>query len=113
MIYRLKVARTACAWALLVVAMPTLAQAPMIYKDPSAPIAARVQDLLGRMTLEEKSAQMRSMWIGKSAILDNTGAFSPEKALKSISDGIGQIARPSDMMGTSSFRISAGRSLED
>ncbi|KAL0434639.1 UNVERIFIED_CONTAM: hypothetical protein Sradi_0171800 [Sesamum radiatum] len=29
-----------------------------IYKDPSAPIEARVQDLLSRMTLQEKIGQM-------------------------------------------------------
>lgn len=30
----------------------------MRYKDPKQPVAARVQDLLGRMTLEEKIGQM-------------------------------------------------------
>ena len=29
-----------------------------IYKNPTAPIEARVQDLLSRMTLEEKLGQM-------------------------------------------------------
>lgn len=28
------------------------------YKDPSQPIATRVEDLLGRMTLAEKAAQL-------------------------------------------------------
>ncbi|HWI85816.1 MAG TPA: glycoside hydrolase family 3 C-terminal domain-containing protein [Sphingomonas sp.] len=32
-----------------------------LYKDPSAPIAARVSDLVGRMTLEEKAAQMQNV----------------------------------------------------
>jgi len=32
--------------------------APPLYKDPKAPIEARVEDLLKRMTLEEKVAQM-------------------------------------------------------
>jgi hypothetical protein len=31
--------------------------APPLYKDPTAPIQARVDDLLNRMTLEEKVAQ--------------------------------------------------------
>lgn len=32
-----------------------------IYKDPSKPVDARVKDLLGRMTLEEKTAQMQDL----------------------------------------------------
>ena len=30
----------------------------VIYKDPKQPIAARLKDLLGRMTVEEKIGQM-------------------------------------------------------
>lgn len=30
----------------------------VLYKDPNQPAAARVKDLLGRMTLEEKIGQM-------------------------------------------------------
>ena len=39
-----------------------LAQAAnaQLYKDPSQPISARVADLVGRMTLEEKAAQMQN-----------------------------------------------------
>ncbi len=33
-----------------------------IYEDPEAPIEARVQDLLGQMTLEEKSCQMATLY---------------------------------------------------
>ncbi len=36
----------------------TESQAPKIYKDPTQPIEARVDDLVGRMTLEEKISQM-------------------------------------------------------
>lgn len=28
------------------------------YKDPHAPVEARVEDLLGRMTIEDKTAQL-------------------------------------------------------
>jgi len=35
------------------------------YRDPSLPAAKRVKDLLGRMTLEEKAAQMVCVWPGK------------------------------------------------
>ena len=33
-----------------------------VYEDPSAPIEARVQDLLNQMTLEEKSCQMATLY---------------------------------------------------
>src|SRR5262245_10608759 len=35
------------------------------YKDPRAPVDERVADLLGSMTLEEKVAQLTSVWLGK------------------------------------------------
>jgi len=40
-----------------------LAQAAnaQLYKDPSQPISARVSDLVGRMTIEEKAAQMQNV----------------------------------------------------
>ena len=36
--------------------------AKALYKDPKAPIPDRVRDLLGRMTVEEKVAQLESGW---------------------------------------------------
>jgi len=42
-----------------VVIMPSLAKAAEPYKDASLPVEKRVDDLLSRMTLEEKVAQMR------------------------------------------------------
>jgi beta-glucosidase len=105
--------RTMITCMLLVFATPSMAQVKVLYKDPSAPTDQRIQDLLSRMTLEEKAAQLRSMWIGKSKIVDGNGAFSSENALKAIPDGIGQIARPSDTMGTSRYLATRFRSIED
>ena len=51
-----------------------------LYTDPSAPIAARVQDLLARMTLEEKAEQLCQDTIGKDPNPDNHGVprdFNP------------------------------------
>lgn len=81
-------------------AMPVLAHArgTSIAEDPRAPVAARVKDLLGRMTLDEKVEQLRCMWSGKSALLDN-GHFSPANAARVLAKGIGQIARPNDTVG--------------
>ena len=51
-----------------------------LYKDPAAPIEARVQDLLARMTLEEKAEQLCQDTIGKDPNPDNHGVprdFNP------------------------------------
>ncbi len=75
--------------AVLVAAPAVHARSGTGYRDPSLPIAARVKDLLARMTIEEKTGQMRSMWFSKSAIIDGQGNFSPEKAAKALANGIG------------------------
>ena len=41
------------------------AQLPFSYKDSKLSIDDRVKDLLGRMTLEEKVAQMECRWMEK------------------------------------------------
>ncbi len=87
--------------------------AGMIYRDHKAPTEARVRDLLDRMTLEEKAAQLCSIWTGKAMLIDPNGAFSPEKAAKVLVNGIGQVARPGDTFGTSRFRTEAFRTLEE
>lgn len=76
----------------------TQAQTPT-YKDASQPIDARVEDLLKRMTLEEKVAQMVTIWEHKGTIQTPQGDFDPAKASKAFPNGLGQIARPSDKRG--------------
>ena len=100
---------SAAAAGLLVasVALPgsTAAQAPgdrPIYKDPSQPIERRVEDLLGRMTLEEKVGQLVAIWEHKAKIQTDAGAFSPAEATLNFPHGLGQIARPSDRRGVTS-----------
>ncbi|QGZ41724.1 beta-glucosidase [Pseudoduganella flava] len=83
--------------------LPTLALAAPgrpLYKDPAAPTARRVDDLMKRMTLEEKIAQMDCVWSGKGKIEDN-GAFSAAKASQVYPHGLGMLARPSDRQGKS------------
>jgi beta-glucosidase len=70
-----------------------------LYKDASAPLQKRVDDLLGRMTLEEKVMQMICTWQQKTEIQDEKGEFSAPKAVKLYPDGLGMIARPSDRQG--------------
>ncbi|WP_068875566.1 MULTISPECIES: glycoside hydrolase family 3 N-terminal domain-containing protein [unclassified Phenylobacterium] len=75
------------------------AQGRPLYKDPKTPIPARVDDLLGRMTLEEKVAQMVGIWLNKEQIQTAEAEFSPEAASKAFPHGLGQISRPSDRRG--------------
>lgn len=99
--------------SLLAAAAPTWgAPAQTGYKDAAAPIVARVRDLLSRMTLEEKAAQLCCSWFGKDRLLDAQGRFSEAKASTSIANGIGQFARPNDWAGTSRY-LERFREIED
>jgi beta-glucosidase len=63
-----------------------------IYRDPSRSIDDRVADLLSRMTLDEKMAQIQSVW--GYELMKNRERFAPEKARKLLKFGIGQVTRP-------------------
>lgn len=60
------------------------------YRDPNAAIDDRVADLLGRMTLEEKVAQLGTIWL---TTLVQDEAFDPDNAVEQLADGIGQVTR--------------------
>src|SRR5215217_7513861 len=79
-----------------------------LYRDASQPVAVRVEDLLARMTLEEKVAQMLSVWEHKDRIQTPSGDFSPERASEAFPNGLGQIARPSDRRGVTITNNAAG-----
>jgi beta-glucosidase len=66
------------------------------YKDSALATARRVEDLLSRMTLEEKVGQMLCLWDAKKQITDANGQFDPARAPEWIRVGIGRIERPSD-----------------
>ncbi len=71
------------------------------YKDPNLIIDKRVADLIGKMTIEEKVAQMIGIWGQKNAILvDENGGLHIEDLIKNYPDGIGQIGRLSDTTPT-------------
>ena len=70
------------------------------WRDPSRPVAERVADLLGRMTLAEKLAQLGSVWVGAAG--DGADGFAPMQHEFSaelpplddlIQDGMGQLTR--------------------
>jgi beta-glucosidase len=73
-----------------------------LYKDPSQPVAARVTDLLARMTLEEKIAQMHAFWLelsedGNHRPRPGEGFIpmsDPEVMRQQLKRGLGQITRP-------------------
>lgn len=76
-----------------------------LYKNPAAAPAIRVKDLLARMTLEEKAAQMMCIWQEKTTkLLDAQSNFDFQKAKAAFKKGhgIGQVGRPSDAGSTPS-----------
>ena len=81
------------------------------YRDASLPAEQRVADLLARMTLEEKAAQMMCVWQRKAeTLVDANGAFDLAKARRAFGhgNGIGQVGRPSDA-GSSGHEPEKGR----
>ncbi len=67
------------------------------YRNPDLPVEERVTDLLGRMTLEEKVAQLYC--VGRAVemtgiLLDEDGNPLPERMADLFCHGIGQLGRP-------------------
>jgi beta-glucosidase len=85
------------------------AAASPIYKDPTADLNARIDDLLGRMSVEEKVAQMLAIWEDKVQVFDKDLQFDAAKAAAKYPHGFGGFARPSDLRGAVSPRIARGR----
>jgi beta-glucosidase len=103
----------AAAAAGLVAAHARSAELPLpIYKDPHQPVQSRVDDLLARMTLDEKVAQLETIWEQKSKVETANGTFSPELASKNFPNGIGGFARPSDYRGVTQSNGAAGAAGE-
>ena len=81
------------------------------WNDPSCPVAGRVADLLAQMTLEEKIAQLGSVWMGASGDGDGvapmqnqfTAELPPLDEL--IKHGLGQLTR---VYGTRPVEPAAG-----
>ncbi|WP_427968274.1 glycoside hydrolase family 3 N-terminal domain-containing protein [Altererythrobacter sp.] len=94
-----------------VTAARPMADAP--YWNANLPVEQRVADLLSRMTLEEKIAQMNSIWNEKPEIQRDDFTFDPAKAQAKFPNGIGFYTRPSDKKGPGSPRELAPRSIEE
>lgn len=61
------------------------AQQP-IYQNPSASVEDRVEDLLGRMTIEEKVGQM-NQYVGLKHVEENSAGMTEEELLKNTATG--------------------------
>jgi len=94
-----------------VAAQPAAAQTTSagkpLYKDASQPVEARVNDLLARMTLEEKVQQLVALWLNKGLIQDTKGEFDPAKASANFPNGLGMISRPYDRRGVAAGQTGA------
>jgi beta-glucosidase len=66
----------------------TTIQAP--YRDATRPVEERVSDLMTRMTIDEKIAQLGSVW---SFEIVGTGTLNRERARALVGNGVGQITR--------------------
>lgn len=76
---------------------PTAAQLP--YQNVSLTVDERVSDILSRMTLQEKAAQLVCLWDSKPQVMTEAGDWDPDKASALLPDGLGCLARPSDYLG--------------
>ena len=63
----------------------------LVYKDASAPVERRVEDLLSRMTLEEKLLQLNQYTLGRNNVENNLG-----EAIREVPAEIGSLIYFSD-----------------
>ena len=70
------------------------------YRDAAADVDARLDDLIGYMSVEEKVAQMLCIWQVKGEQLTNEdNSLKVDSLRKNFPYGMGQVARPSDANG--------------
>ncbi|MCL7424342.1 glycoside hydrolase family 3 N-terminal domain-containing protein [Streptomyces sp. YS415] len=68
------------------------------WRDPALPASARVDDLLSRMTLQEKTAQLYGVWVGAATDGDGVAPLQREMTAEYdwdelITHGLGQLTR--------------------
>jgi beta-glucosidase len=76
------------------------------YRDPKLPVEQRIVDLLSRMTLQEKAAQLKGSWQNygipqdpSNFFMSKNREFLPDRAAVVLADGLGQMSRPSENLG--------------
>ena len=70
-----------------------------IYRDTTQSTTDRIADLIGRMTTEEKVAQVTAVWADKHRMEGDNYTFDASKAAEIMPHGIGHITRPSELSG--------------
>src|ERR1700687_1923779 len=82
------------------------AQERLPYQNAKLPLEERVRDLLQRMTLEEKIAQLQSSWQNAEYVKNKAQLFVspnrefvPEKAEIALKNGVGEVSDPSEKRG--------------
>lgn len=77
----------------------TQAQPRLVYKDSKQPIQKRIDDLLNRMTLEEKVYQLCALYLSEGdEIYKSTKAYSMDRAREGLLKGFGSVSIPSREM---------------
>ena len=77
------------------------------YRDPSLSIDARIADLLGRMTLDEKLAQLGSAW--SFQLIDAAVRLDPDQADRLLQHGLGHVTRIAGASNLDAARGGSGR----
>lgn len=71
--------------------MPSAQPHSALYRDPSASVEERIDDLIDRMTPAEKRAQLGSAW---AFSLLQRNRFAPHLARSTLAQGLGHLTRP-------------------
>src|SRR5689334_24518533 len=79
------------------------------YRDATAPVAARVEDLLARMSLEEKVAQLGAV-IGMKLL--GTDGIDDDRVAEHLADGIGEISLTGTIDGDPARLVELGNRIQ-
>lgn len=79
------------------------------YMSPKYPVDERVHDLLSRMTIEEKVAQMMTLQANKTAWFDPKGVFQIKLAKSFLKDSPGQIVGLGEIKGAKESALIANQ----
>jgi beta-glucosidase len=86
---------------MVILFVPGCSEEVLRYKNPSLPVEKRVEDLLGRMTLDEKAAQM--VGVGRevldSIVIRSDGSIDLSALSPLLGNGAGQVTRLSECRG--------------
>ncbi len=69
------------------------------YRDEGLSVTKRIEDLIARMTVEEKVAQVTAVWNDKRRMDNDDFSFNADSARLLMPHGIGHITRPSETNG--------------